>query len=60
MSFIASAGLLVNNLGASVVLAVLSSVGDGVVHEVDAGFVHQVDDHLHLVIALEICQLGRG
>ena len=53
------AGLLVDDLGAGVVLAVLGRVGDGVVHEVDAALVHEVDDHLHLVVALEVSELGR-
>ena len=51
--------LLVDYLRTSIVLAVFSGVGDRVIHEVDARFVHQVYDHLHLVIALEVSKLGR-
>ena len=60
ISFMASRRLLVDDLGAGVVLAVLGGVGDGVVHEVDAALVHEVDDHLHLVVALEVGELLAG
>ena len=40
-------------------IAVLGGVGDAVAHAGDALFIHQVDDQLYLVKALEIGHLGR-
>src|SRR5690554_522529 len=48
------AGLLVDHLRAGYVLAVLSVVGDGVVHVGDAAFVHQVNNQLQLVQTLKV------
>src|SRR6185295_4781458 len=50
---------LVDDLGPGGVLAVLGVVRDRVVHRADAALVHQVDDELQLVQALEVRHLGR-
>src|SRR5690606_33006536 len=53
------AGLLVDHLGAGHVFTVLGIVGDRVVHVGDAALVHQVDDQLELVQALEVRHFRR-
>src|SRR3954464_8264762 len=55
----ALARALVDHLGAGNVFAVFGVVRDRVVHRADAALVHQVDDELQLMQALEIRHLGR-
>ena len=43
-----------NDLRTGYVIAVLSSVGDGVSHSCEARLIDQVNDQLHLVDALEV------
>src|SRR5690606_11399189 len=52
------AGLLGDDPGAARVAAVLGGVGHRPVHLRDAALVHEVDDELHLVQALEVGHLG--
>ena len=47
-------GLLCDNLGSGDVVAVLSGIGDGVSHALEAGLIDQIHDQLHLMDALEI------
>ena len=54
-----STGLGVDHLRTGYVLTVFGIVGDGVVHVGDAAFVHQVDDQLQLVQALEVGHFRR-
>ena len=46
-------------LGAGDVFAILRVVGDGVVHVGDAALVHQVDDQLEFMQALEVGHFRR-
>ena len=52
------AGLLVDDPGAAGVVAELGGVRDAVPHVVEAALIHQVDDQLQLVQALEVGALG--
>ena len=52
------AGLLVDDPRAAGVVAVLGRVRDAVAHVVEAALIHQVDDQLELVQALEVGALG--
>ena len=52
------AGLLVDDPGTAGVVAELGGVGDAVAHVIEAALIHQVDDQLQLVQALEIGALG--
>src|SRR5690554_2166867 len=54
-----SAGLIVDDFRTSHVLTVLRVVGDGVVHVGDTAFVHEVNDQLQLVQALEVSHFRR-
>ncbi len=47
-------GLFGDQLRTGDVIAVLSSVGDGVSHACETGLVDQVNDQLHLMDALEV------
>src|SRR5713101_4252431 len=55
----ALARVLIDDLRPRGVFAVLGVVRDRVVHGADAALVHQVDDQLQLVQALEVRHLGR-
>ena len=52
-------GLIVDDARSARVVAVLGGVADALAHALDAFFVHQVDDELELVQALEVRHLGR-
>ena len=48
-------GLSSNNLRSGDVIAVLSSVGDGISHSCETRLIDQIYDQLHLVDTLEVC-----
>src|SRR5690606_37913398 len=52
-------GFFGNDARAGDVVAVLGGVGDGVAHVGDAALIHQVDDELQLVQALEVGHFRR-
>ena len=58
MRFISLPGLLGDDARAGGVVAALGRVADRVAHVVQAAAVHQVDDQLQLVQALEVRDLG--
>src|SRR3546814_18464722 len=53
-------GLVRDDARASVDVAIFGRVADRVTHVGDAAFIHQIDDQLHFVQALEISHFGRS